>query len=149
MSFENKQEIIDKHERGVHASDLVRQYDWSSSMICTILKQKAAIKTIKLIKGVTVLSKLMTSIMRWRDFCCCGYTTRSWREMLSQRASSLRRRCLSTRTYNVRQRQQKKGRPPGTHGVDFKANHGWFEKFKKRTGIPSVVWHGEAASADT
>ncbi|XP_068236946.1 tigger transposable element-derived protein 1-like [Palaemon carinicauda] len=32
---------------------------------------------------------------------------------------------------------------------DFKASRGWFEKFKKRSGIHSVVCHGEAASADT
>ncbi|XP_022909635.2 tigger transposable element-derived protein 1-like [Onthophagus taurus] len=31
----------------------------------------------------------------------------------------------------------------------FKASRGWFEKFKRRTGIHSVVRHGEAASSDT
>jgi hypothetical protein len=31
----------------------------------------------------------------------------------------------------------------------FKGSHGWFEKFKRRTGIPCVVRHGEAASSDT
>ncbi|GFT85323.1 tigger transposable element-derived protein 1 [Nephila pilipes] len=30
----------------------------------------------------------------------------------------------------------------------FKASRGWFENFKKRTGIHSVVRHGEAASSD-
>ena len=30
----------------------------------------------------------------------------------------------------------------------FKVSHGWFNKFKKGTGIPSVVRHGEAASAN-
>jgi hypothetical protein len=39
---------------------------------------------------------------------------------------------------------------PGTSGdADvFKASRGWFEKFKKRSGIHSVVRHGEAASAN-
>ncbi|XP_051784390.1 tigger transposable element-derived protein 1-like [Erpetoichthys calabaricus] len=42
---------------------------------------------------------------------------------------------------------------PGTStdeasGKPFKASRGWFENFKKRTGIHSVVRHGEAASAD-
>ena len=40
---------------------------------------------------------------------------------------------------------------PGTSGESsemFKASHGWFDKFKKRTGIHSVVRHGEAASAN-
>ena len=30
----------------------------------------------------------------------------------------------------------------------FKASRGWFEKFKHRTGIHSIVRHGEAASSD-
>ena len=33
-------------------------------------------------------------------------------------------------------------------GFDFKASRGWFEKFRKRSGIHSVVRHGEAASSD-
>ena len=40
---------------------------------------------------------------------------------------------------------------PGTSGEGsevFKASHRWFDKFKKRTGIHSVVRHGEAASAN-
>ncbi|PNF40758.1 hypothetical protein B7P43_G17809 [Cryptotermes secundus] len=31
----------------------------------------------------------------------------------------------------------------------FKRSRGWFEKFKRRSGIHSVVRHGEAASSDT
>ena len=31
---------------------------------------------------------------------------------------------------------------------DFKASRGWFERFKTRSGIHSVVRHGEAASSD-
>ena len=32
---------------------------------------------------------------------------------------------------------------------EFKASRGWFENFKKRTGIHSVVMHGEAASSNS
>ena len=31
---------------------------------------------------------------------------------------------------------------------EFKARKGWFDNFKKRTGIHSVVRHGEAASSN-
>ncbi|XP_071056893.1 tigger transposable element-derived protein 1-like [Onthophagus taurus] len=31
---------------------------------------------------------------------------------------------------------------------DFKANKGWFDRFRKRCGIHSIVRHGEAASAN-
>lgn len=40
---------------------------------------------------------------------------------------------------------------PGTSVSDsesFMASDGWFEKFKRKTGIHSVVRHGEAASSD-
>jgi len=39
---------------------------------------------------------------------------------------------------------------PGTSGDTdvFKVSRGWFEKFKKRSGIHCVVRHGEAASAN-
>jgi len=39
---------------------------------------------------------------------------------------------------------------PSTSGDTdvFKASRGWFEKFKKRSGIHSMVRHGEAASAN-
>ena len=33
-------------------------------------------------------------------------------------------------------------------GEQFKACRGWFDNFKKRTGIHSVVRHAEAASLD-
>ena len=34
-------------------------------------------------------------------------------------------------------------------GELFKASRGWFDNFKKRTGIHSVVRHGEAAAGKT
>jgi hypothetical protein len=39
-------------------------------------------------------------------------------------------------------------RYPGTSGDTdvFKSSRGWFEKFKKRSGLRSVVRHGEAES---
>ena len=61
MSMEIKHEIIEKHERGVRVSDLARQYDRSTSTICTILKQKDAIKAVNPSKGITIISKLRCS----------------------------------------------------------------------------------------
>ena len=62
MSMEMKHEIIEKHECGVRVSDLALQYERSTSNICTILKQKDAIKSVKTAKGTTIISKLRTSI---------------------------------------------------------------------------------------
>ncbi|XP_068242391.1 putative CENPB DNA-binding domain-containing protein 1 [Palaemon carinicauda] len=57
LSLELKQEIIEKHERGVHYSDLVKQYGRNMSTISTIIKQKAAIEAVKPSKGITIISK--------------------------------------------------------------------------------------------
>jgi len=37
---------------------------------------------------------------------------------------------------------------PGSSAEKFKASKGWFENFKKRKGVHSVVRHGEAASSN-
>ncbi|XP_064109958.1 tigger transposable element-derived protein 1-like [Macrobrachium nipponense] len=44
---------------------------------------------------------------------------------------------------------QATGEGTSTPTPDFKASHGWFDKFRKWTGIHSVLRHGEAASSDT
>ena len=62
MSLEMKHEIIESHEQGVCGVDLVRQYEQSTSQICTILKKRESINTINPAKGITVISKLWTSV---------------------------------------------------------------------------------------
>ena len=37
---------------------------------------------------------------------------------------------------------------PGSSAEEFKASKGWFDNFKKRTGIHSVIRHGEVASSN-
>ena len=62
MSLEMKHEIIEKHEQGVCGVDLARQCVQSTSTICTISKQKESIKAIKPANGITMISKLCTSV---------------------------------------------------------------------------------------
>ncbi|XP_068234375.1 putative CENPB DNA-binding domain-containing protein 1 [Palaemon carinicauda] len=62
MTVEMKDEINEKHESGVRVIELARQYERSTSTICTTLKQKDAMKTTKPSKGVTILSKLCSDI---------------------------------------------------------------------------------------
>ncbi|XP_068237177.1 putative CENPB DNA-binding domain-containing protein 1 [Palaemon carinicauda] len=57
FSLELKQEIPEKHERGVRVSNLAKQYGRNMSTISTILKQKATIKAVKPSKGITTISK--------------------------------------------------------------------------------------------
>ncbi|UYV69115.1 daf-6 [Cordylochernes scorpioides] len=62
MSIELKREIIEKHEQGVRVVDLSRQYGRSTSMICSVLKRKEPIKSVTPAKGLTIISKLRTSL---------------------------------------------------------------------------------------
>ena len=94
--------------------------------ICTILKQKDAIKAIKPTKGVTILSKMRTDIhdemerllLLWiRDKELAGDTVTE--SIVSEKALSiykdLQREAASTEGETS----------SGTRGVDFKASHGW------------------------
>ncbi|GFS87081.1 tigger transposable element-derived protein 1 [Nephila pilipes] len=60
--IELKREIIEKYEQGVRVVDLSRQYGRSTSMICTVLKQKESIKSVTPAKGLTIIFKLRTSL---------------------------------------------------------------------------------------
>ncbi|UYV70559.1 hypothetical protein LAZ67_7003536 [Cordylochernes scorpioides] len=62
MSIELKPEIIEIHEQGVRVVDLSRQYGHSTSMICSVLKRKESIKSVTPAKGLTIISKLRTSL---------------------------------------------------------------------------------------
>lgn len=60
ICIELKKEIIEKHDQGVRVVDLTKQYELSTSTICTILKQKESIKAITLAKGVKIINKQRT-----------------------------------------------------------------------------------------
>ncbi|XP_068242415.1 putative CENPB DNA-binding domain-containing protein 1 [Palaemon carinicauda] len=57
LSLELKQKIIEKYERVVRVCDMAKQYCRNVSTISTIIKQKAAIKAVQPLKGITIISK--------------------------------------------------------------------------------------------
>ncbi|XP_066940944.1 putative CENPB DNA-binding domain-containing protein 1 [Macrobrachium rosenbergii] len=61
ITLDMKCKIIGKHDQGVCVMDLARQYNQTTSTICTILKQKESIKAITPAKDVKIISKLRTS----------------------------------------------------------------------------------------
>ncbi|GBM58246.1 Tigger transposable element-derived protein 1 [Araneus ventricosus] len=143
MSVELKREIIKKNQQGVRVADLARQYGRSTSTICTVLKQKESIKGITPAKGVTIISKLRSSLhekmlMVWvaekqlkGDTLTQGIICKKARAIYGD----LLNQTPLTSTDEVSE-------------DSFKASRGWFDNFRKRTGIHSVVRHGEAASSD-
>ncbi|XP_057694746.1 tigger transposable element-derived protein 1-like [Corythoichthys intestinalis] len=149
LTIEIKKEMIEKYEQGARVSELARQYGRNMSTISTVIKQAEAIKKVNASKGTTILSKRRGVILEemerllliWiKDKEIAGDSVTE--AIICQKACAV---------YN-----DLKTAPEGNAEVEshlateeeFKASHGWFEKFKKRTGIHSVVRHGEAASCD-
>uniref|UniRef100_A0A5F8G8Y5 HTH CENPB-type domain-containing protein n=1 Tax=Monodelphis domestica TaxID=13616 RepID=A0A5F8G8Y5_MONDO len=145
MSMKLKQEIIKKYERGVRVSDLAKEYDRSTSTICTILKQKELLKVITPAKGIKIISKLRTSVheemerllLVWlMEKQLTGETVT--KSIICEKAQEI---------YGDLVEQTPGTSMDETSKESFKASRGWFDNFKKRSGIHSVVRDSEASSA--
>ncbi|UYV62146.1 hypothetical protein LAZ67_1008015 [Cordylochernes scorpioides] len=146
MSIELKREIIEKHEQGVRVVDLSRQYDRSTSMICSVLKRKESIKSVTPAKGLTIISKLRTSLHENMEKLLMVWVTEKQLQgdTLTQTIICEKARAI----YGDLLKQTPQTSIDEASKESFKASRGWFENFKKRSGIHSVVRHGEAASSD-
>ncbi|XP_053129291.1 tigger transposable element-derived protein 1-like [Hemicordylus capensis] len=139
--LEVKQDIIRKHEQGMRVVDLAREYGRSASTIVTILKDKERIMGRETAKGVTILTKNRPAIMDEVEKLLLLWIHEKERAGDTVTSAVV---CAKARALHADLIAQQ----PGTSHEEFKASHGWFEKFKMTSGIRSVVWHGEAASSD-
>ncbi|GIX92810.1 hypothetical protein CDAR_286711 [Caerostris darwini] len=146
MSIELKREIIEKHEQGVRVVDLSRQYGRSTSMICSVLKRKESIKSVTPAKGLTIISKLRTTLHENMEKLLMVWMTEKQLQgdTLTQTIICEKARAI----YGDLLKQTPQTSIDEASEESFKASRGWFEYFKKRSGIHSVVRHGEAASSD-
>ncbi|PNF40558.1 hypothetical protein B7P43_G07603 [Cryptotermes secundus] len=132
-----KRKIIEKRERGVSMADLARTYSRSTSTICSILKNKDKIKEIDASKGVTRISTQRLRIL----------------DNVEIAPHMDKRKQLQGDTINENIIfADLVEKTPGSSMAEeqaFKGSCGWFEKFKRRIGIQSIVRHSEAASSDT
>ncbi|GIY24288.1 hypothetical protein CDAR_64281 [Caerostris darwini] len=146
MSIELKREIIEKHEQGVRVVDLSRQYGRSTSMVCSVLKRKESIKSVTPAKGLTIISKLRTTLHENMEKLLMVWVTEKQLQgdTLTQTIICEKARAI----YGDLLKQTPQTSIDEASEESFKASRGWFENFKKRSGIHSVVRHGEAASSD-
>ncbi|XP_032836246.1 uncharacterized protein LOC116957903 [Petromyzon marinus] len=146
-TIELRKEIIAKAERGVRVTEISEQYGMPKSTICTMLKNKEAIKGANVAKGVSSLSKQRTkaieevekSLLLWIN------ETQLAGDGISEAVICEKAKRLHS---DIVQKAPGTGDDPGP-GEMFKASRGWFDKFKKRSGIESAVRHAEGAGADT
>ncbi|XP_070610302.1 tigger transposable element-derived protein 1-like [Erythrolamprus reginae] len=143
ISIETKQEIINLHDKGTRVIELARMFKRSTSTISTILKQKDILKGIKAAKGATIFSQLRTSVHEEMERLLL-----IWIKEKELAGDTIIESIISEKARAIFS-DLKKNEPSSSGDPDeFKASHGWFDKFRKRSGIHLVVRHGEAASAD-
>ena len=146
-TIELKKEIIAKFENGIRVSDLATQYGMAKSTISTFLKNKEAIKAADVAKGVTsVVSKQRPQIMDKVEKLLLIFVKE--KEIAGDSISEGIICEKALEIYNDLLKENPDMSAKGESAFTFKASRGWFEKFKHRSGIHSVVRHGEAASSN-
>lgn len=143
LSIEQKKEIIAKHLEGVKVMQLARIYETSHSTISTILAMKEELMVAKVAKGTSRLNVRGVLFEEMENLLLIWIKKR---EMVGDTISQSAICQKAKQIY-----QDLKNKTPGSSSEvndDFKASRGWFDNFKKRTGIHSVVRYREADSAD-
>lgn len=101
---------------------------------CSVLEQKELIKGITPAKSATIISQLQTSIYAKMEKLMMVWLTGTQLQEGTLRQRTLLKQILHTT-------------PDEKPEHAFKANRGWFENMRKRTGIDFVVTHNEAVSS--
>jgi len=115
----------------------------AKSMICTILKNRETIKKADVARGVTVITKQRSQTIEEVEKLLLIWINNN---MLAGNSVSEGMICEKARQLHD-DLVKKYSVTSGDTDVS-KASGGWFERFKKRSGIHSVVRHGEAVSAN-
>ncbi|XP_053235637.1 uncharacterized protein LOC128409319 isoform X1 [Podarcis raffonei] len=142
ITVEVKKEIISIHERGVRVGDLAMQFGMPKSTISTIIKKKDAIKGANVAKGVKTLKQRTQTMEEMEKMLLIWITGKQ------EAGDSISESIICEKALQLHADLIANAPGPSAEIESFKASHGWFERFKRRTGIHSVVRHGEAASAN-
>ncbi|XP_053252052.1 tigger transposable element-derived protein 1-like [Podarcis raffonei] len=143
VTLEMKKEIIRKHDGRMRVTDLAREYGRNPSTIRTILKMREKIMATDAAKGVTRIVKNRPAVLEEVEKLLLIWLEEKQRAGDTVTEAVICEKAKALHADLVREQ-------PGTSGEPevFKASRGWFDRFKTRSGIHSVVRHGEAASSD-
>ncbi|XP_072845573.2 E3 ubiquitin-protein ligase RAD18 isoform X2 [Pogona vitticeps] len=141
--LEVKKEIIRKHEGGMRLTDLAKEYGKSASTIATILKMKEKIAGRDAAKGVTRVSKQRPPVVEEVEKLLLLWIEEKQRAGDTVTEAII---CKKAKALHADLLDQQPGTSANAEG--FKASRGWFRRFKTRSGIHSVVRHGEATSSN-
>ncbi|KAM4048885.1 tigger transposable element-derived protein 1-like [Anomaloglossus baeobatrachus] len=142
ITIEVKKKIIEKYEQGMRVSHIAKLYNKSTSTICTILKKKEDIKGLDAAKGVTRVSKQRPRILEDVEKLLLLWINKKQlagdtvtENVICEKAKVLYNDLLSKLPCTSTENEE-----------SFKASRGWFDNFKKRSGIHCFRRHVEAAS---
>ncbi|XP_069961423.1 uncharacterized protein [Cherax quadricarinatus] len=142
-TMEFKKEVIDKYESGMRVLQLARMYGKNKSTISSILAKKEQIKEADVAKGVTMLTKKRSQALEDVEKLLLV-----WIKEKQLAGDSVVEAIICKMARQLHADLVKKMPGASADVSEFKASRGWFERFKKRSGIHNVVKHGEAASSD-
>ncbi|XP_013367911.1 PREDICTED: zinc finger and SCAN domain-containing protein 29 isoform X2 [Chinchilla lanigera] len=142
ITIELKKEIVEKHERGVRVTDLASEYKMAKSTISTILKNRDAIKGADVAKGVTTLTKQRTQVLEEVEKLLLVWLNE--KQLAGDRVSEA---MICEKARKLHSDLLQENPSTSTTNNEFKASRGWFDKFRKRSGIHSMMRHGEASSS--
>ncbi|XP_063089639.1 tigger transposable element-derived protein 1-like isoform X2 [Cavia porcellus] len=143
ITIELKKEIIRKHEGGIRVTDLACEYKVAKSTISTILKNKDAIKRADVAKGVTTLTKQRSQVLEEVEKLLLV-----WLNEKQLAGDSVSGAMICEKARKLHSDLLQENLSTCATGDAFKASRGWFDKFRKRSGIHSVIRRVEASSSD-
>ena len=143
ITLETKKEILQKYDGGMRIVDIAREYGRNASTIGTIVAMKEKILATDTAQGVTRIAKNRPAVLEEVEKLLVIWMGEKQRagDTVTEAVICEKARALYADLVE---------HLPGTSAEpeEFKASRGWFERFKTRSGIHSVVRHGEAASSD-
>ena len=125
--------------------DLAAKHGIASSSIAIILKKKEEIKAASVAAGVKTLASQSqrSSVNEEMEKLLMIWINE--RQMAGDNTMTQRMICSKARMIYENLKRNVAGHSTAEAEEEFK---GWFEKFKRRSGIHSVIRHGEEASAN-
>ncbi|XP_069961022.1 tigger transposable element-derived protein 1-like [Cherax quadricarinatus] len=108
-----------------------------------MVAKKKEIKDAVVAKGVTMLTKMRSPVLEEVEKLLLV-----WINEKQLAGDTLMTSIICEKARQLHEDLVKKLPANSGDVSEFKASKGWFERFKNRTGIHSVVRHGEAASSD-
>jgi hypothetical protein len=150
LSVAKKLDIIQRLDRGERSKDICAAFSLSSSTVRTIYLQKEKLQNVAQSSVYVanlhrvrksrdaILEQLEKRLLQWIDSHAHAHTVLPF-TVIQDKALSL--------FSDLKRKAEDEGNPVSAD-FDFKASHGWFERFKKRTDLYGVRGGDEKASGD-